>query len=124
MAGAAGSWRWRRSPGHCSGASIHLGGSERRAVSIPDSVTRSTVNHGVDVSRKNNKTPRRHAAEGFAVLNKSAEANLGKDALAGQQLGAEADDEAKHGQAAVPGLSEVDETEAGGGVGHGEEPVG
>ena len=39
----------------------------------------------------------------------SAEADLGKDALAGQQLGTEADDEAEHGQTAIPGLSEVDE---------------
>ena len=42
----------------------------------------------------------------------SAEANLGEDALAGQQLGAEADHKAQHGQAAVPGFSEVDEAEA------------
>ena len=54
----------------------------------------------------------------------SAEADLGEDALAGQQLGAEADDEAEHGKAAIPGLSEVDEAEAGGGVGHGKEPIG
>ena len=39
----------------------------------------------------------------------SAEADLGEDALAGQQLGTEADDEAEHGQTAIPGLSEVDE---------------
>ena len=57
-------------------------------------------------------------------LTGSAEADLGKDALAGQQLGAETDDEAEHGQAAVPGLSEVDETETGGGVRHGAEPIG
>ena len=41
---------------------------------------------------------------------RSAEADLGQDALAGQQLGTEADDEAEHGQTAIPGLSEVDET--------------
>ena len=40
---------------------------------------------------------------------RSAEADLGEDALAGQQLGTEADDEAEHGQTAIPGLSEVDE---------------
>ena len=43
----------------------------------------------------------------------SAEANLAEDALAGQQLGAEADDETHHSQTTIPGLSEVDETEAG-----------
>ena len=51
---------------------------------------------------------------------KSAEADLGEDALAGQQLGAEADHEAQHGQTAVPGLSEIDEAEAGVGVSHGD----
>ena len=42
----------------------------------------------------------------------SAETDLGEDALAGQQLGAEADHKTQHGQAAVPGFSEVDEAEA------------
>ena len=42
----------------------------------------------------------------------SAEADLGQNALTGQQFSAEADDEAQHGQAAVPGFSEVDEAEA------------
>ena len=53
------------------------------------------------------------------LRRRSAEADLGQDALAGQQLGAEADHEAEHGQATVPGLSEVDEAEAGVGVSHG-----
>ena len=44
--------------------------------------------------------------------DRSAEADLGQDALASQQLGAEADDETEHGQAAIPGLSEVDEAKA------------
>lgn len=43
---------------------------------------------------------------------RSAEADLGQDALAGQQLGTEADDESEHGETAIPGLSEVDETKA------------
>ena len=55
-------------------------------------------------------------------MPKSAEADLGQDALAGEQLSAEADDETKHGQAAVPGFSEVNEAEACV-VGHGGEPV-
>ena len=54
--------------------------------------------------------------------DRSAEADLGQDALAGQQLGAEADDEAEHGQTAIPGLSEVDETKTCV-VGHGVKPV-
>jgi hypothetical protein len=48
----------------------------------------------------------------------SAEANLGENALAGEQLGAQTDDEAQHGKTAVPGLSESHKTEAGVGVGH------
>ena len=62
-------------------------------------------------------------AEGaFVYREGSAEADLGQDALAGQQLSAEADDEAHHGQTAVPGFSEVDEAEACV-VRHGGEPV-
>ena len=47
------------------------------------------------------------------MVKQSAEADLGQDALAGEQLSAEADDETEHGQAAVPGFSKVDEAEAG-----------
>ena len=68
------------------------------------------------------KNPRR--AEGFSgsAVRKSAEADLGQDALAGQELGAEADHDAQHGQTTVPGLSEVDEAEACV-VRHGEGPI-
>ena len=55
-------------------------------------------------------------------MDRSAEADLGQDALTGQQLSAEADDETEHGQAAVPGFCEVNEAEACV-VGHGVEPV-
>ena len=48
----------------------------------------------------------------------SAETDLGEDALAGEEFGAEADHEAEHGKATIPGFGEADETEAGGGVGH------
>ena len=41
----------------------------------------------------------------------STEANLGKNPLTGEKLGAESDDEAHHGQASVPLLSEGRETE-------------
>ena len=47
-----------------------------------------------------------------AALSGSAEADLRQNALTGQQLCAETDDEAHHGQTAVPGLSEIDEAEA------------
>ena len=53
------------------------------------------------------------------VLSLSAEANLGQDALAGEQFGTQADHEAHHGQPAIPGFSEVDEAEAGCVVRHG-----
>ena len=43
----------------------------------------------------------------------STQAQLRKDALTGEQLGGKPDNEAHHGQAAIPGLSKVDETEAG-----------
>ena len=56
--------------------------------------------------------------EELRLRRRSAEADLSQDALAGQQLGAEADHEAEHGQATVPGLSEVDEAKAGVGVSH------
>ena len=36
---------------------------------------------------------------------------MGEDALAGEQFGAKADHKAEHGQAAIPGLGERDETE-------------
>merc|ERR1711939_747616 len=68
------------------------------------------------------KNPLGQAEGAFGDRNGSAEADLGQDALAGQQLSAEADDEAHHGQTAVPGFSEVDEAEACV-VRHGGEPV-
>ena len=52
-------------------------------------------------------------------MSRSAEADLGQDALAGEQLGTQADHEAHHGQAAIPGFSKVDEAEAGCVVRHG-----
>ena len=53
----------------------------------------------------------------------SAQTDLGEDALAGEQLGAQADHEAEHGQTAIPGLSEGDETEAGSGLSHARDEV-
>ncbi len=43
----------------------------------------------------------------------SAEANLAKDALAGQEFGGQANHETHHGQAAIPSFSKSDEAEAG-----------
>ena len=48
----------------------------------------------------------------------SAQTDLAQDALAGEQLGAQADHEAKHGQPAIPGFGKGDESVTGGGVGH------
>ena len=72
--------------------------------------------------QKTTKSPSGQAEGAFGDRDGSAEADLGQDALAGQQLSAEADDEAHHGQTAVPGFSEVDEAEACV-VRHGGEPV-
>ena len=63
--------------------------------------------------QQTSKNPLGQAEGAFGERDGSAEADLGQDALAGQQLSAEADDEAHHGQTAVPGFSEVDEAEAG-----------
>ena len=65
------------------------------------------------ISAKASKKPPR-AFEGAETqfLVESAHADLRQDALSGQELSAEADDETHHGKASVPGLSEVDETEA------------
>jgi hypothetical protein len=63
------------------------------------------------------------ARRGFGAVGdgvSSAQADLGEDALAGEQLGGQADHETHHGQAAIPGFGEVHEAEAGlGSVRHG-----
>ncbi len=68
------------------------------------------------------KTPRLRAG-GLELqrLNRlgSAEAQLGEDALAGEQFGGQANHKAEHGQAAIPGFGEADEAEARGVVSHG-----
>ena len=46
-------------------------------------------------------------------LSASTDSDLRKDALAGQKLSAEADDESHHGEAAIPGFSERRESELG-----------
>ena len=43
----------------------------------------------------------------------STEADLSKDALTGEKLSAQADDETKHGKTAIPGFSEINEAKAG-----------
>ena len=58
------------------------------------------------------KPPRIFEEAAIRFFLESAHADLGKDALAGQELSAEADYETHHGEAAVPGFSEVDEAEA------------
>ena len=44
-------------------------------------------------------------------LSASTDSDLREDALAGQKLSAEADDESHHGEAAIPGFSERREAE-------------
>ena len=61
--------------------------------------------------RRQQKTLR-PGRRGFCDRDGSAEADLGQDALAGEELGAEADDEAHHGQTAVPGFCQAGEAEA------------
>jgi len=48
----------------------------------------------------------------------SAQTQLAENALAGEQLGAEADHEAEHGQTAIPGFCKSDKTVTGSGIGH------
>ena len=49
----------------------------------------------------------------YLAAVESTEANLGQDALAGEKLGAKADNETKHGEAAMPGFSQIYESKAG-----------
>ena len=46
-------------------------------------------------------------------LSASTDSDLREDALAGQKLSAEADDESHHGEAAIPGFSERRKAELG-----------
>ena len=46
------------------------------------------------------------------AFDESAEADLGQDALTGEKLGAQTDDETEHGQAAIPCFSEIYKTKA------------
>lgn len=79
-----------------------------------------TPQHEDNHARQNNHNAS-EAGKGCGVIrgHGSAESDLGEDALAGEQLGGQANDEAEHGQATIPGFSESDETEAGGGISHG-----
>ena len=45
--------------------------------------------------------------------NRSTEADLSQDALTGEKLSAQADDETKHGKTAIPGFSKIYESKAG-----------
>ena len=45
--------------------------------------------------------------------NRLTEADLGQDALTGEKLSAQADDETKHGKTAIPGFSKIYESKAG-----------
>jgi hypothetical protein len=69
---------------------------------------------------KKTRTAKPSGREASSAENRqdSAQADLSEDALTGEQLGAQTDHEAQHGQAAIPGFGEGNETEAGGGVSH------
>ena len=65
------------------------------------------------LSAQNTKKPPRIFEEAaIRFLLESAHTNLSKDALAGQEFSTQTDYETHHGEAAVPGFSEVDEAEA------------
>ena len=67
----------------------------------------------------------RFKGRGLGRARASAEADLGQNALTGENFGRQANHEAHHGQPAIPGLGEVDKTEAGlGSVSHGKNPRG
>jgi hypothetical protein len=59
------------------------------------------------------------AAAALIVHGRSTQADLGKDALTGEQLGRQTNHEAEHRQATIPGFGESHETEAGRRVSHG-----
>ncbi len=48
----------------------------------------------------------------------SAQTQLAQDSLTGEELGTKSDHETEHGETTIPGFSESDKTEAGGGVSH------
>jgi hypothetical protein len=51
-------------------------------------------------------------AAALVVHGRSTQADLGKDALAGEQLGCQTNHEAEHRQATIPSFGESHETEA------------
>jgi hypothetical protein len=55
----------------------------------------------------------------LVVHGRSTQADLGKDALAGEQLGCQTNHEAEHRQATIPSFGESHETKAGRRVSHG-----
>ena len=48
----------------------------------------------------------------------SAQTQLAQDSLAGEEFGAKSDNETEHGETTIPGFSESDKTETGGGFSH------
>ncbi|MFM2172288.1 MAG: hypothetical protein RLZZ54_215 [Cyanobacteriota bacterium] len=59
-----------------------------------------------------------NTSSGGELLAASAEADLGQDSLASEQLSAEADHETEHGEAAIPGFCEFNKTKASGRLSH------
>ena len=48
----------------------------------------------------------------------SAQTKLAQDSLTGEELGTKSDHETEHGETTIPGFSECNKTEAGGGFSH------
>jgi len=48
----------------------------------------------------------------------SAQTQLAQDSLTGEELGTKSDHETEHGETSIPGFSESDKTETGGGFSH------
>ena len=70
------------------------------------------VGHGVE-------SQLRRVVRGACAKKRSGQPDLGQNSLACQQFCTKANDEAQHGQAAIPGFSEANETKARGGSSHG-----
>jgi len=77
------------------------------------------TNVSMPLSRITGQKTRAMKAAALVVHGRSTQADLVKDALAGEQLGCQTNHEAEHRQATIPSFGESHETEAGRGVSHG-----
>jgi hypothetical protein len=61
----------------------------------------------------NDETQKGGDGGGVVGLHDSAQADLGENALAGEQFGGQSDHKPNHGQSAIPGFGKSDEAETG-----------